>query len=194
MDLRDGTSVEVRPIEPYDKRRMTDAFERLSEESRYRRFFSPITHLTDQQLAYLTEIDHGDHEALVALDDQDNLVGVARYVRLEDRPDAAEVAVTVADDWQGRGMATGLLHRLVPLAREAGIERFTASALTDNRTVVDVLKGIGASTRHTAEPGVVKLEIELPAEREPGLGETLIRMLRKAAAGELSFRVPKLGD
>jgi len=60
--------------------------------------------------------------------------------------------------------------------------------------VLDVLQGIGASTRHSAEPGVVKLEIELPPEREPGLGETLIRMLRKAAAGELSFRVPKLGD
>ena len=194
MDLRDGTRVEVRPIEAGDKRRLTDGFERLSEESRYRRFFSPITRLTDQQLAYLTEIDHRDHEALVALDDQDNLVGVARYVRLEDRPDAAEVAVTVADDWQGRGMATGLLHRLVPLAREAGIERFTASALAENRAVVDVLQGIGASTRHSAEPGVVKLEIELPPEREPGLGETLIRMLRKAAAGELSFRVPKLGD
>jgi hypothetical protein len=102
--------------------------------------------------------------------------------------------VTVGDDWQGRGMATGLLHRLVPRARAAGVERFTATALADNRVVVDVLQGLGATTRLRPEPGVVGLEIELPPEPEPGLGDTLIRMLRKAAAGELSFRVPKLGD
>ena len=190
MDLRDGSKVNVRPIEPDDKGRIKDAFDRMSAESRYRRFFSPINRLTDDQLAYFTDVDHTDHEALIALDEDDQLVGVARYVRLEEREDAAEVAVTVADDWQGRGMATALLHELVPRAREAGIERFTASALEENRTVIDVLQGVGASTRSHPEPGVVGLEIELPPE--PGLGETLMRTLRKAAAGELSFRIPRL--
>jgi RimJ/RimL family protein N-acetyltransferase len=190
--LRDGSEVAVRRIEPGDKQRIVDAFDRLSDESRYRRFFSPITRLTDDQLAYLTEIDHQSHEALVALDENDHLVGVARYVRVDQPENAAEVAVTVVDDWQGRGMATGLLDDLVPYAREQGIERFTASALTENEAVMDVLESLGATTRSHPEPGVVELEIELPHER--GLGETLMRMLRKAASGEIDFRLPTLRD
>ena len=120
MKLRDGSEVAVRPIEPGDKQRILDAFERLSDESRYRRFFSPITRLTDGQLAYLTEIDHESHEALVALDENDHLVGVARYVRVDEPENAAEVAVTVVDDWQGLRHGHRAARRPRPVRARAG--------------------------------------------------------------------------
>ena len=68
VELRDGSKVEIRPLGPADKQGLSAGFERLSELSRYRRFLSPTSHLTAKQLAYLTEIDHRDHEALVAIE------------------------------------------------------------------------------------------------------------------------------
>ena len=119
--------IAVRPIEPGDKAALAAAFERLSAESRYRRFLSPHGELSAAELRYLTEVDHHDHEALVALDPATGEgVGVARYVRDRARPESAEIAVA-ADRWQGRGVGTLLLHRLVDRAREEGIRRSTAS-------------------------------------------------------------------
>jgi len=87
--VRDGFEILLRPISPTDKALLNAGFERLSPESRYRRFFSQIRHLTDAQLAYFTDIDHDDHEALLALAPTGEAVGVARWIRLADRPDAA---------------------------------------------------------------------------------------------------------
>src|SRR3954464_1772477 len=121
VTLRDGTPIVLRPIEPEDRRALAEGFERLSPEARYRRFFSPISRLSDRQLDYptpvdppppqdLARVDPHDHEALVAGDDDGDLVGVARYVRTG--PGEAEPAMVVADDWHGRGVATALLDRL----------------------------------------------------------------------------------
>ena len=78
----------VRPIERSDKELLARGFEQLSAESRYRRFLSPLKQLSSSELAYLTEIDHKDHDALIALSADNGLVGVARYVRLADQPEA----------------------------------------------------------------------------------------------------------
>src|SRR4051794_17974634 len=100
--LPDGAKVLVRAIDPDDRDLLAAAFERLSPESRYRRFFSPLQRLSSRQLDHLTRVDHVDHEALLAIDeDAGDLVGVARYVRTG--PGEAEPAMVVADDWQGRG-------------------------------------------------------------------------------------------
>jgi GNAT superfamily N-acetyltransferase len=116
--LRDGTEIDVRPIRADDKERLAAGFERLSPESRYRRFFSPAASLTPSQLRYLTEVDHHGHEALLALEaGTDNGVGVARFVRTGGDPPVAEVAVAVVDDGQGRGVATTLLDDLAARAR-----------------------------------------------------------------------------
>src|SRR5216117_3966495 len=111
--LPDGTELLVRQLRPSDKRLLAEGIERLSPESRYRRFFRPLDRLSERDLAYLTEIDHTDHEALAAIDPRSGaLVGVARYVRGAD-PHLAEVSVAVGDPWQRRGVATALLERLV---------------------------------------------------------------------------------
>lgn len=112
-NLTDGRVALLRPLDSSDRERIVAAFDRLSEESRYRRFFAPLHQLSDRSLEYLTDIDHSDHEAIIALDPAtDELIGVARYVRGEPDSDRAEAAVVVADDWQHVGPGRALLERL----------------------------------------------------------------------------------
>ena len=112
-------SIEIRPIEASDRAVLAAGLARMSPESRYRRFLSPTANLTENELRYLTEVDHHDHEALVAVEPGTaEGIGVARYVRLEDRPEVAELAVAVVDDKQGQGVGSLLLQRLAAVARE----------------------------------------------------------------------------
>jgi RimJ/RimL family protein N-acetyltransferase len=184
--LNDGTLLSMRPIEPGDKQVIADGFERLSEESRYRRFFAPLDHLTPSDLRYLTEVDHHDHEAIIAFAGREREpVGVARFVRIDD-PTVAEVAVTVVDDWQGHGVATALLSELVARAREEGIERFQALVLADNETAIDLFQQLSEDHPEPARVGAgnVELLIDLPEGDE--LSDTQLgRMLRTAARSEL---------
>jgi RimJ/RimL family protein N-acetyltransferase/nucleotide-binding universal stress UspA family protein len=165
--LRDGSTVVIRPIEPDDRDLLRAGFQQLSEHSRYLRFQAPLATLSEQQLSYLTDVDHHDHEALVATapsgDDRD-VVGVARFVRVNDR--VAECAVTVADDWQGRGVATELLDRLVQRAREEDIDRFTALVLAQNTEALRLLERLGDTVQRRVG-SQVELDIELPKPRQP---------------------------
>ena len=117
MSTTDVASLEIRPIEPGDRDGFVEAFERLGENSRYRRFLSPHGPLSEAELRYFTEVDHHDHEALVAIDPLTAGGGVARYVRSTESPGHAEVAVAVVDDWQRRGVGTRLATRTRARAR-----------------------------------------------------------------------------
>lgn len=182
--LGDGSAVHVRPIAPDDKQLLSQAFERLSPDSRYSRFLHPLSRLSSRDLAYFTEVDHHRHEALVAIDPHnEQLLGVARYVQV-DEPATAEVAVAVADDWHGRGLGTLLLHELVSRARENGIRWFTATCLSANADVIDLLGRLGTTQTAHPGPGYVDLKVELPAE--PESSEALLHALRAVAAGRLS--------
>ncbi len=177
--------LEIRPIEPDDKAALVRGFERLSSQSRYRRFLSPHGRLTLRELRYFTEVDHHDHEALVALDPLSGEgVGVARYVRAEQDPAAAELAVAVIDDRQGQGVGTRLVSQLADRAREEGIERFTALVLAENQLMLNLLEEIGQVTTGEDEAGAVQVVVELP---ETGLGR-LTGLLRALARGELRPR------
>jgi RimJ/RimL family protein N-acetyltransferase len=186
VTTRDGSALLIRAIEPTDKRALADGFSNLSEESRYRRFFAPLSRLNETDLRYLTEIDHHDHEAIIALDPgTGDAVGVARFIRSED-PQVAEVAVTVIDDWHGRGVATALLERLVARAREEGVERFMALVLEENEAAIELFKALSADEpepRRSAS-GNLELLIELP-EGEAISGTMLGRALRAAAHGSV---------
>jgi len=185
-ELRDGSVIELREIRPDDKDALTAGFERLSPESRYRRFFTPLERLSPTDLAYLTEVDHHAHEAVIAFDLEGLPVGVARYVRGHDDA-TAEVAVVVVDDWQGRGAATALLERLAERASENGIERFVALILQENEEAIELFRSIAPATsrpRRTAD-GHLELEIEVPSG--PVAGTALGRALRTAAAGRVDF-------
>jgi Acetyltransferase (GNAT) family len=123
VDLRDGSRVRIRQAHRTDRDLLARGFERLSPESRYRRFLTPMHGLDQKTLRYLTDLDHRDHEAMFALDESGEGVGVARYVRSAVRPDTAEVAVAVVDAWQGRGLGTLLLHAISVRARDEASAR-----------------------------------------------------------------------
>jgi L-amino acid N-acyltransferase YncA len=140
--LRDGSRVAVRPIRGSDRAAISSAFDRLSEESRYRRFLSAIDQLTASQLAYLTEVDHHGHEALVAYEAETGAgVAVARWVVTQ--PGVAEIALAVTDDWQRRGLGALLSARLLELARREGVHQVRASVLAENAGAVGLLKAAG---------------------------------------------------
>lgn len=182
--LRDGSALTIREVRPGDKEAIASGFERMGPESRYRRFFSPLKRLSEADLRYLTELDHHDHEAVIAFGPDGDTVGVARYVRGE-VPAEAEVAVAVVDDWHGQGAATALLERLVERARESGIERFVAVVLEENADAIELFRSLSASDskpRRTAA-GQIELVLELPTD---GLSGTLLgRALRTAATGRV---------
>jgi GNAT superfamily N-acetyltransferase len=186
--LRDGSEVLVRPIEPGDKEGMRRGFEKLSPQSRYRRFMAATPRLTDAQLRYLTEVDHRDHEALVAFTEDREPVGVARYVREAPGSDTAEVAVTVIDEWQGRGVATALLERLARHAEASGIDHLSAYALATNDDVTAVLEDLGELKVVDGDGEVVTMRVDLSPRFGPE--DPLRRALRAAASSEL--RVPFL--
>ena len=191
VTLRDGSRAVVRPAVPADRVLLVDAFGRLSPESRYRRFFAPLQVIPEHLLDYLTAIDYVDHFAWAALaggadpDGSPIGVGVSRYVRLDD-PEAAEMAVTVVDDWQGRGLGRILLDALVLEALENGITRFEGDVLSENRPMQELLRRTGARFRPEGS-GVLRFSIDLPARDEALRGSPFGELLRALAKGEVSL-------
>jgi RimJ/RimL family protein N-acetyltransferase len=182
--LRTGDRVLIRPIEPSDKTLLLDGLHRLSPESRYRRFLSPVDELGARQLRYLTEVDHHAHEALVALDPKTGaIVGVARFVCLPADPAVAELGIAVVDDWQGRGLGTELLDELAARAREEGVRRFSAFVLQSNKPMLGLLRDLGDAQVVDRDQGVVELLMDLPAE---GGGEAVRHTVRAAARGHVT--------
>ena len=190
--LRDGTPAHLRTIEPDDQAALAAGFDELSDESRYRRFLSPVPRLTGSTLRYLTDVDHHHHEAVIAFSEKREPMGVARYVRADPDSDTAEVAVTVVDRWQGRGLGTALLARLAERAREEGVNRFTATALAANNEMIDLLRNLGVTDSRPASGGVVEMRVALPAEVDEE--SPLRKALRNAASGGMWVRLLRRGD
>jgi RimJ/RimL family protein N-acetyltransferase len=153
----------VRPIRPTDKDALLDLFERLSPQSRLRRFLAPKPKLSRRELAYLTEIDHRTHEALVAVDRDGALVGVARYACEPGETTVADVAFAVADAAQGRGIGTGLAELLFAHARANGIVRLQAMTLPENGPARKLLGRTGFAVVGI-EAGTVHLALDLGLE------------------------------
>jgi RimJ/RimL family protein N-acetyltransferase len=167
--LLDGSRVLVRPVRSTDALLLADMFARLSETSRRMRFLGKKEELSAAELRYYANVDHHDHEALIALDPAGGRgVGVARYVRDADDPRAAEIALTVIDDWQGRGLGTELLGRLSYRARQEGICRFTAVVSADNVPMGMLLRSVDAAECGRSF-GTVEYEIALARAEEYSL-------------------------
>lgn len=160
--LRDGTRLQIKPLEPADRDDLRVAIENLSPETRYRRFLTPTAGLSPSELTYLTAIDHERHEALTAIDPATGTgVAVARYVVLDEMPTRAEVAVTVADAWQGRGVGSGLTRRLAQLARARGITQFSGLMLATNTPMIRLLHSLGTVRSRRQDGGTVELVVDL---------------------------------
>ncbi len=154
----DGRRVRLRLLQPADADLIRRFFWRLSSETVYRRFFSPMTLPNEALLGRLLDVDHCAREALIALDDQ-GIIGVARYGT---GPGAShDVAVVVADDWQGRGLGALLIRRLAHIARLRGIASFHATMLGDNWRAQSLVLGLSRNATMRYEGGYVEADIPL---------------------------------
>ena len=166
--LRDGSTVMVRPVQSTDASLLADGFARLSERSRSLRFLGRKDNLTVAELRYLTCVDHHDHEALGALSPDGRGIGVARYIRDSEDPGRAELAVTVVDEWHGRGLGTRLLELLSDRARAEGVDRFTATVASDNVASIRLVRSAGG-VLVSGSRGTREYEIWLVPPIEQGL-------------------------
>lgn len=187
--LRDGSHVRIRQGRRSDRELLLRGFRRLSSESRYRRFLAPMPRLPEATVRHLTDIDHHDHEAMIALDEQGTeALGVARYVRDPERPDAAEVAVTVVDDRQGRGLGTLLLEVISARAREEGVRTFTAWMLARNQEMMDLFQRLGPVQVVDRDAGAVEIEVAIA---DAGVAPELRELLRLAAKDDVAVPVTR---
>jgi RimJ/RimL family protein N-acetyltransferase len=168
--LKDGTPVRLRQLHPEDAEELRAAFDRLSPESRYMRFFAPIRRLPEPMLRRLVATDGWSHVALVAetiplYDEPPEPLGVVRFIRSKDRAGVAEVAISVIDELHNRGLGRVLLGAIAEIAREQGVTRFVATVLAENAPMNALLRKLGpiASVEH--EHGALVYEIELSRAR-----------------------------
>jgi RimJ/RimL family protein N-acetyltransferase len=165
--LPDGASILIRPIRADDKRMLEDGLRQLSDESVHRRFLTPKRGFSRTELRYLTEVDGRDHVALVAEDARQpvrRMIAVGRFVRLHQDPEAAEVAIVVADDWHRRGVGSAVTELLAAEARRLGIRRFTATMAADNVPAHKLMRKLTSQLeRRSSGGGVEELVLELAA-------------------------------
>jgi RimJ/RimL family protein N-acetyltransferase len=141
--LRDGSAVTLRPQTPDDRARLAEFFARLSPNSRYQRFFTGMPpKLPSGMLTALSNVDADNHVGLLALQ-QDRVVGAARYVR-RDTGSIADIAFTVADELQGKGLGHVLIRELKAHAARRGITRFVFDVLAANDAALAVARSLGA--------------------------------------------------
>jgi len=162
--LPDGQAVRIRAIRPGDRQALHDGFHRLSKATVRDRFFNVKMDLTPQELTYFTEVDFSCHVALVAEFENDlerRPVGVGRFVRNREQPDSCEFAITIADEYQGRGIGKALLKHLVSCARELGVRQLDASVLPQNARMSNLLQRSGLPLISSMQNGVVTYSLTL---------------------------------
>ena len=162
--LPDGKTLAVRPIMPEDAERERAFVHRLSDESRYFRFFYQIHELTPAMLARFTQVDYDRELALVAVartGEEESIIGVARYIANPDQ-ESAEFAIVVGDEWQGRGVARPLMERLIAAAKRGGFARLQGAVLKANHKMLRFTKALGFAVRDDpADPEQVITELTL---------------------------------
>lgn len=157
--LGDGSTALLRPIRPDDADALREFHRRQSADSRYYRFFSPKPELSDAEVERFTTVDFVDRVAFV-VEDHGEFIAWASYERWQNRGDA-EVAFMVDDRYKGRGIATLLLEHLAAVARENGIEQFTAQTLADNRGMLAVFAKAGWPLHRRFDSGVIDVDFPL---------------------------------
>jgi RimJ/RimL family protein N-acetyltransferase len=184
VTLRRGDVVRIRQVRPDDAPALVRAYANLGEQSRYRRFFTVMPELPEATLKAAVEVDHVDHEALVAVPLlSTEIVGECRFIRLPDQVDTAEVGVTVVDAWLGRGLGSALLACLSERAVEAGIEYLTAEVLAENQAVLGLLPSLGQVETESRGP-VVTARVELGEPSRQAHPDRL-DLLTAAARGDI---------
>jgi len=160
--LRNGERIEIRALNPQDRDDLMAAVDRTSSDSLYRRFFAVRRHFTETEESFYLNVDFVSQVALIAVADangQPIIIGGGRYVVGE--PGQAEVAFTVVDKYQGRGVGAALLRHLAVIARQAGLRELVAYVLPDNRAMLKVFEKSGLKYTAKREAGSVYVKLGL---------------------------------
>lgn len=168
LRLRDGAEVGVRALRPDDRQRVQQLHARLSFDTIVFRFFRALPRLNDETARHLTHLDYDSRMALTATlgaGDEERLLAVVRYERIG--PETAEVAFVVEDAWQGRGIATALLHLLARYARERGFTSLVAITMGDNARMLDVLRRCGFPTSARYDSGEIQVTLDISGDPTP---------------------------
>jgi GNAT superfamily N-acetyltransferase len=171
--LIDGSRIHVRAIHTDDRERLLAHFKGLSDRSVVFRFHGAKRSLSESELTQLTQVDFETHVALVATfgtAPERPIIGVARYIVIENHPDRAEVGFAVLDQFQGRGIGSLLLRHLAIIARLKGIAEFQADVLAHNSQMIEVFEHSGLPVRHQTIIGATRLIIDLRQANHPGQG------------------------
>jgi RimJ/RimL family protein N-acetyltransferase len=173
--LRDGSRAHIRPVRPQDKLRIQCGMKLLSAESRHLRFFNDAAELSPDLLRYLSEVDQTNHVAWIAVNPSlpgEPGMAIARFVRLADEPETAEMAITVVDQFQGLGLGAALLNILLVRAEQLNLHVLRAVTLPDNYRIIHWMRRLGASSNW--KDGLIELDLAVEGshvpELEPALG------------------------
>ncbi|MBA3781631.1 MAG: GNAT family N-acetyltransferase, partial [Nocardioides sp.] len=185
--LRDGRVAHIRPIKPDDAELLVEFYSRVSAESKYYRFFSPMPELSAKDIARFTQVDYTDRVAFI-LTVGGKMIAVGRYDVVE--PGQAEVAFLVEDQHQGRGIGQLLLEHLAQAGRERGVERFVADILPDNHAMIRTFRDAGYKIASEYDDGVMALVFDIdPTDTAIGVMEQ--REHRAESASIEKFFNPK---
>ena len=160
--LRNGEQIEIRALRPQDRDDLMAAVDLTSSDSLYRRFFAVRRHFTETEESFYLNVDFVSHVALIAVADENGqpiIIAGGRYVVGE--PGQAEVAFTVVDKYQGRGVGAALLRHLAMIARQAGLRELVAYVLPDNRAMLKVFEKSGLKYTAKRESGSVYVKLGL---------------------------------
>lgn len=150
LQLRDGRSVEIRPIRSTDAEAVQAFVRNLSEHARRMRFLSSIRELTPRMLRSLTEVDGRLASVLVALTRDgrgERIVALAQYAASEDG-ESCDLALVIADGWRGLRLGGGLMDMLLETAREAGFARAEGDVLRGNDAMLGLARAFGFAVAH----------------------------------------------
>ena len=177
--VRDGTELLLRPVLPGDSERTMQGHVRFSSDTLYRRFMSPRVP-SPALMDYLAEVDYVDHFVWVMTDEDGHPVADARFVRDDHDPGVAEIAFTVADAYQGRGIGSFLIGALSVAARVGGIEKFSARMLADNVAMRTIMDHYGALWERD-DIGVVTTVVDVPETRDLPLSRDMTEKIKRTA-------------
>jgi GNAT superfamily N-acetyltransferase len=189
LTLPGGGAMRLRLVRPEDRDGIVEGFARLSAETRVQRFFYPKMSLSKQEIDALVAPADDDHGAIVAIElDTDGSekagIAMARFARSKDSPDAAEIAITIVDDWQGLGIGRILLHRLLAMVSERGIPYVDGRLQAENRRMHHLLEPYVPDGGFRREESTLLFRFPVPAPDDP----MMVQLARNAAAVTRMFK------
>jgi RimJ/RimL family protein N-acetyltransferase len=167
LQIPGAGAVEIRPIRTDDSQRLQASHAHLSADTVYRRYLAHKPQLSSSDVRHLVDVDGCDHFALVATLGEE-IIAVARFIRIKGDPEAAEFAIVVRDAHQRHGLATALMRRLAQAAAERGVTRFVATILSDNVGIRRLMNKVAAGPLRERRQGSVS-EVEFDLAPAPAM-------------------------